>query len=418
MLPIAALLLTAAGASAGWTPARDLPSGDTFAPDAATAGRGTEVVGYADQRGGAAVARFPSGRLTAPAIVQRSGYDEAEGIEVDTSRTGRSAAAWSWFDASFFDDDARIECCDRAVVATWARGRKPRRQVLSAEGTDIRDVTVAMRPDGRAVVAWQMVDTGAVMVALERADGSFGSQRVDSGPDRNSHSQDVTVAADRDGRVLVNWIEGGLGGPVRFMGTRIDAAGQAAPERELGVIGDLAFASYDLLTDESGGQLLVWTDLTNEDDSGVFAAYRSAEGFFSRVRQLGRATIAGAALGSRGHGVVVWTLGSRAWVSQRRPGHGLSRPRRLPPDVRAPAAGVDARGRLTLLYRSGGRIRARRGPYDGRLGHAATVSRVFGDRNQCSGSRLDVAPGGDAVALWECVGRRRESRLQAAVYRR
>jgi hypothetical protein len=414
-----ALLLMPATAQAGWTTARDLPTGDTFAPAAATAGRGTEVLGFLG-RGGGVLARFPGGRVASPTRVQGEGYAESAGFHVAASPSGRVAAVWLWSDGTDDGAETRIECCQRAVVATWEPRGKPRRRVLSEPGLDVRDVTVKMLRDGRALVAWQEVGSGAIQVARERGDGRFAVHRVDDPAPFKSHYQDVTLALDRNDRATVNWLEGGLGDPPRFMAARSDGRGRFAAARQVGGAPEVGINPYDVVADGNGAQVLVWTANPFHSDGALLMATRTADGSFGPARTLatGDDLVFDAAAGPRGDAIVVWQQGAHVGAVRRAPGGEFGEEQALPASVSSPVAGIDASGRITMLYSASRRVYARAASRGGPFGPARPVSRWIDNRDSCGGARIDVAPNGDAVALWGCSVRGFDEQLQGAVYHR
>jgi hypothetical protein len=85
--------------------------------------------------------------------------------------------------------------------------------------------------------------------------------------------------------------------------------------------------------------------------------------------------------------------------------------------VRYPRAGIDGAGRTTVLSSVGGRIEALHSTDGRHFGRRVVISARRGGRARCGDARLDVAPSGDAIAIWGCAGPRFSERVQAAVYR-
>jgi hypothetical protein len=225
--------------------------------------------------------RRPGGRFARPVTVAvgavgrpTGGTVSGRGVAVAVGGRGEVVVAYQ-----------RERARARTIEARRVGRRLGRRQTLGPQ-RGLVDLSAAMAPGGRAVVAWGSQDVGEEaneayrVYAAVRAAGSarFGAaQALDRGGPAIRPAGRVALAVGRDGAAVVAWASplGSYGAGTRSA-VRVASAGprgRFGGQRELapsGAVGDVAIGA-------DGAAIVVWSQLAGEQTPlNVLAALRPA----------------------------------------------------------------------------------------------------------------------------------------------
>jgi hypothetical protein len=217
-----------APAGGAWAPTRDVAVGREGDQDDQIAAR----VGLAVTPGGGMLAAWTNG-LAVQAIEGDGAPVTLASIagvgvpSVTLNNAGAALVAFPQLDPSD-DRDIAVHTVDRVAGGTWSA---PQRLVAPARYEPDADVdnlplAAALAPDGRALVAWPVLDFPAsvdrVLVATGSVGGSYAPARVLSIPTRDRVGA-PTAWVDAAGDPRVAWIEASTGDRARLRADRLAA---------------------------------------------------------------------------------------------------------------------------------------------------------------------------------------------------
>jgi hypothetical protein len=225
-----ARLARSASGGATWEPVRDLGTGERGSSDS----QGPARVGLSVTPGGGMLAAWTNGLAVqaveddgAPVTVASLA---GAGVPVVT-RTDAGAALVAFPQLNPSDDrDIGVYAVDRAAGGPWSAPRRiaaPAR--LHADtGAEVDDLPLAtaLAPDGRALIAWPVLDFPAsldrMLVATGTIGSGYGPARVLSIPTRERVGAPAAWV-DASGDPRVAWIEGSTSGRARLRADRLAA---------------------------------------------------------------------------------------------------------------------------------------------------------------------------------------------------
>jgi len=322
----------------------------------------------------------------------------ASGAEVVVDADGNAFVVWEQLDGA----NASIQA--RARAAGGALGPIAR---ISPVGRDAFDPKVAIDAEGDALVVWRRGSfkkgTPRIQARARSAAGELGPIKTLSDPDQTSFGAEVAV--DPDGRALVVWqIDDGTFD--RIQARFRSASGALGPIETLSPPGRNAYRPQ-VAIDADGDALVIWRGYDGMEEVQVQGRARSRPGRWGPVRTFSAGGVdlepPEVAMESDGDALVVWQADDGIQGRARSAGGGLG-----PLETfskaggRIPEVAIDADGDAVIVWRrsdgTNDLIYARIRFANGDLGETENLSAAGRNADL---PEVGVAADGDAVVVWE-----------------
>ncbi len=267
----------------------------------------------------------------------------------------------------------------------------------SLSGPSVQDVQVVIDDQGNTTAVWCSTESGLVVQSSSRPAGGSWSPVVDLGA--GCHPEIVLTPT---GRVTAVWPLFEEGNRLRWSskqtsGTWTPAADVFAEERDV--------ESFSLATDTAGTLTMVFAEATESGDilRSTRLAGDSGTGSWSSPVDVtadgthGRPAVVA---DSAGRVTAAWTEAGDVFASSLLAGGTWSSPADDIGMGVAPSLGVDAKGTVTIAWRSPDGVMSTRSRPAGGAWSSLVPLNEGGDMLFSTGPVLAVGPGGEAVAAW------------------